>query len=259
MAYCSPAVKSDFDAHLESNYRVNLDANVPNTTLGALVKGIRYNALSGGSGMLDLEPHIFLDEALRAPRVAYAPDGVSGQSPASASAAKSAVTNPKFGASHAGAYYYCVEAAGAGFCSSPAVTGAVTVAAGDKVTLTINQSAGGAETYYNIYRSKLAGSSTPADMRFIGRVVKAGATTTFDDFNAVIPGTSNILLLTTGKEADALRWLQMIPPAKIPMAMTSLAYKFACLYIAALRVTLPKKHGMITNVLPSNAVWKPFN
>lgn len=260
VAVVSPMVKADFDANLESNYRVNLDSNIPNTTLGALVKGVRYNALSGGDGMLDLEPHIFLDEAMGAPRITYAADGVSGNAPASVTAAKTAVTNPLFAAPHAGAYYYCVEAAGAGFCSAPTVSGAaVTVAAGDKVTLTISQSAGGQETYYNVYRGRLAGTNQPADMRFIGRVKKAGATTTFDDTNAAIPGTSNIIVLSSNKQADALRWLQMIPPAKIAMAMTSLAYRFACLYIAALRVTLPKKHGLITNVLPSNAVWKPFN
>ena len=260
VAYCSPAVKSDFDAHLESNYRVNLDGNIPSTTLGALVKGVRYNALSGGSGLLDLEPHIFLDEAMKAPKNVYASDGVSGNAPASVTAAKSAVTNPLFVEANAGAYYYCVEAAGAGYCSAPVILGsAITVAAGDKVTLTITQSSGSAETYYNVYRGRLGGSNAASDMRFIGRVVKAGSTTTFEDTNSVIPGTSEILLLTTEKSADALRWLQMIPPAKIPMAMTTLQYRFACLYIAALRVTLPKKHGLITNVLPTGAAWKPFN
>ncbi|HWQ08265.1 MAG TPA: hypothetical protein VN436_04130 [Holophaga sp.] len=259
VAYMSPLVKADFDAHLESNYRVNLDANIPNTTLGAMVKGVRYNALSGGSGMFDLEPHIFLDENMRAPRLAYAPDGVSGNAPASVAAVASAASNDYFESDHAGAYYYCVEAAGAGYCSAPTVSSAaVTVAAGNKVVLTIAQSSDGAETYYNVYRSKQGGSNTAADMRFIGRVVKGGTTTTFTDLNTSIPGTSNIIMLTTGKEADALRWLQMIPPAKIPMAMTTLAYRFACLYIAALRVTLPKKHGMLINVLPSSATWKPF-
>jgi len=39
--------------------------------------------------------------------------------------------------------------------------------------------------------------------------------------------------------------------------MTSLQYRFAVLYIAALRLALPKKHALFTNILPSNATWIP--
>jgi hypothetical protein len=39
--------------------------------------------------------------------------------------------------------------------------------------------------------------------------------------------------------------------------MTSLQYRFAVLYIACLRLAMPKKNALITNILPSNAIWIP--
>jgi hypothetical protein len=251
----SPSVKADFDGHLESGYRVNLDANIPNTVLGALVKSIKYNGLGVGNGIMDLYAHVFLDENMREPVENYASTETSGNVPAgvTGSATGSDGTIP------AGNYAYRVEAAGPGFVSATTlVTGTtVTVGATNHVALTISQSSGGAESYYNVYRSSKNGSSASSACRFIGRVAKGGATTTFTDTNATIPGTSQALMLTTAPQYDALRLVQMAPPSKIPMAMTSLQYQFAVLYVACLRLALPKKHALITNILPSNATWLP--
>jgi hypothetical protein len=250
---CSPSVKADYDGHLEAGYRVNLDANVPNTTLGALVKSIKYNGLGVGNGVLDLYPHPFLDENMRQPVENYAPTETSGSAPVGISGAASGTT----GSIPAGNYYYRAEAAGPGFVSTSVVSTAVTVAATNIVTLTITASAGQSESYYNIYRSSKNGASTSSLTRFIGRVARTGGSTTFVDSNASIPGTSNAIILTSAPQFDALRLVQMAPPAKIPLAMTSLQYNFAVMYIACLRLTLPKKHALITNILPSNATWQP--
>jgi hypothetical protein len=254
---CSPAVKADFDGHLESGYRVNLDSAIPNTTLGALVKSIKYNGLGIGNGVLDLYPHVFLDENMRQPVENYAATEVSGNAPASMAAVASgtSATIP------AGTYSYRVEAAGPGFVSpTTLLTGStVAVTLGQQVALTITQSSGAAESYYNVYRSSKSssGSTVSSQMRFIGRIAKAGTTTVFTDTNASIPGTSQALMLTSAPQFDALRLVQMAPPSKIPLAMTSLQYQFAVMYLACLRLSLPKKHALITNILPSNAVWVP--
>lgn len=258
----SPLCKADFDTHLESSYRVNLDQNVPSTVLGALVKGIRYNGLGVGNGILDLEPHPFMDERIKAPVSTYADaSAITGQAPVSITAGVPAA-NPAsvFLAAHAGAYYYAVEACSAGVVSNPTVIGAaVTVAAGNRVVLTITASAGGLETYYKVFRGRKGGTNAPADMRLIGRIVKAGATTVFNDDNIDIPGTSDALMLSSNPNVGAIRLLQMAPPSKLPLAMTALEYRFVMFYIAALRVATPKKLGLVKNILPTNKTWDPFN
>jgi len=251
----SPACKADFDGHLEAGYRVNLDANVPSTTLGAMVKSIKYNGLGIGNGVLDLYPHVFLDENMRQPVENFAATEISGNAPASMTGVASGAT----GSIPAGTYAYRVEAAGPGFVSSSVlVTGStVVVAATNQVALTITQSSGAAESYYNVYRSSKNGSTASNMCRFIGRVAKTGATTVFTDTNATIPGTSQAIMLTSAPQYDALRLVQMAPPSKIPLAMTTLQYQFAVMYLACLRLSLPKKHALITNILPSNATWLP--
>jgi hypothetical protein len=248
---CSPAVKADYDGHLEAGYRVNLDANVPSTTLGALVKSIKYNGLGIGNGVLDLYPHPFLDENMRQPVENYASTETSGTPPTSITGVASGTS----GSIPAGNYYYRCEAAGPGFVTASIASAQVTVAATNLVTLTIATS--GSEAYYNIYRSNKNGAVTSSNTRFIGRVARTGASTPFVDTNASIPGTSNAIILTSAPQFDALRLVQMAPPAKIPLAMTVLQYNFAVLYIACLRLTLPKKHALIQNILPSNATWLP--
>jgi hypothetical protein len=198
---------------------------------------------------------VFLDENMRQPVENFAATEISGNAPASMTGVASGAT----GSIPAGTYAYRVEAAGPGFVSSSVlVTGStVVVAATNQVALTITQSSGAAESYYNVYRSSKNGSTASNMCRFIGRVAKTGATTVFTDTNATIPGTSQAIMLTSAPQYDALRLVQMAPPSKIPLAMTTLQYQFAVMYLACLRLSLPKKHALITNILPSNATWLP--
>lgn len=256
--YCSPLVKADFDSHLESGYRVNLDANIPNTEIGALVKAIRYNGLGVGQGILDLQPHVYLDEAIKAPVSTYAQaENLTLTAPASVAGVAAADAASKFLAGHAGDYVYRAEAASGGNVSLTVASAAVTVAAGDKVTLTISQGPS-VETYYNIYRGRKGAAGAATDVRLIGRVKKAGATTTFVDRNTTIPGTSVAMMLSTGLNQQAIRLLQMCPPSKLPLALTGLNYRWVIFAIMGLRVAQPKKLGIIKNILPSNATWTPF-
>jgi len=257
----SPLTKADFDTHLESSYRVNLDQNVPSTVLGALVKAVRYNGLGIGNGIMDLEPHPFLDERIKAPISTYADSSsITGQTPVSVTAAHGANGASQFLAAHAGNYYYAAEACSAGVVSNPAIlASAVAVSAGDAVTLTITASAGNTETYYKVYRGRKNGTNLATDMRYIGRVVKAGATTPFIDYNADLPGCSDALVLSSSPNVGAFRLLQMAPPSKLPLAMTALQYRFVMFYLAALRIAVPKKLGLIKNILPTAKTWDPFN
>jgi hypothetical protein len=170
---------------------------------------------------------------------------------------------------HYGRYYYLVIARNDSGFSNHVITAAADVTSGNRVTLTIQQSAGGLETCYEIYRSKkLAGTAAaPAatagtdNYRRIGVVAKAagvGAATFVDD-NTSIPGTSEIYLITNKPEKDAIDIAVFAEPFQFPLASESRPiYPFLGILMAALRVTKPRQHAIIKNVLPTRSTWNPF-
>ena len=140
-------------------------------------------------------------------------------------------------------------------------TAQIAVAAGNKVTLTITASAANTETGYAIYRSRQNGTNTTNDFRLVKIVKKSGATTNFVDLNRDIPGTVTVPLLNMAPGADAIGWRQFQPMTKIPLpfgvgGMPVISW-FQMLF-GYLRVTKPKHHGFVKNILPANATWRPF-
>jgi hypothetical protein len=169
----------------------------------------------------------------------------------------------QFTASRAGNYYYAVASIGATGqgLSQISKSAQIAVAAGQKVTLTITASAGATESGYAVYRSRQNGTNADADFRLMGYVKKTGATTTYVDLNRDIPGTVKVPLLNLGPNADAIGWRQFQPMTKIPLPFgiggVPVISWFQFLF-GYLRVTKPKHHGYIKNILPSNAKWRPF-
>jgi len=169
----------------------------------------------------------------------------------------------KFSASRAGNYYYAVEAIGAnGEGMTQLVKSAqVAVAAGDKVTLTVTASAAGTESGYRIFRGRQNGTNAASDLRLMAVVKKAGATTTYVDKNRDIPGTVRVPLLNLGPNADAIGWRQFQTMTKVPLPFgvggVPVISWFAFLF-GYLRVTKPKHHGYVKNVLSSQSRWRPF-
>ena len=188
--------------------------------------------------------------------VAFKPAGISAD--ASVSDASST-----FSASRAGNFHYAVAGIGAnGEGQSPVlVSSQVAIAAGKKVTLTITQSAAGTEKGYAIYRSRQNGTNTVSDLRLVKVVPKSGATTTYVDLNRDIPGTVSVPLLNMAPSADAIGWRQFQSMTKIPLPFGVggvPVISFFQFLFGYLRVTKPKHHGYIKNVLPSLAKWRPF-
>jgi hypothetical protein len=261
LLYTSTACKGDLDNCLISGYRVNLDSAVPNTVTGVPMKGIRYSAAGIGEGYMDLVPHAYIEED-KLPVCVQAPNSVGPQGPPAAVAASAAnLTSSMFVASQSGNYYYAVEACQPGQVSALTfIPAAVAVSAGEAVTLAITPSAANTETDYRIYRGRLNGTNQPDDVRLIARVAKAtNGTTTFVDYNQVIPGTSEAFMLTSAPQKRALTWIQMLPLTQYPLAQTDLSIRWAVLLLGALRIPDARKHGVITNILPKNAAWRPFN
>lgn len=187
----------------------------------------------------------------------------AGINPVSIAGVAATDVQSMFTAPRAGNYYYAVEAIGAtGQGMSQLVKSAqVAVTAGQKVTLTITASASGAESGYRIFRGRLNGTNGNSDFRLMAVVKKAGATTTFVDLNRKIPGTIKVPLLNLGQSADAIGWRQFQPMTKIPLPFgvggVPVISWFQFLF-GYLRITKPKHHGYIENILPAQAKWNPF-
>ncbi|EDZ0839924.1 hypothetical protein GJ904_17775 [Salmonella enterica] len=148
---------------------------------------------------------------------------------------------------------------------------AAKLTSGQGVTVEITPSAGGKETGYAIYRGRQGvvpkdvnalTKEEIADFRLLKVIARddKNATTTFTDVNRDIPGTVTVPMLNLSAGADAIGWRQFQPMTKIPLpfgvgGMPVMSW-FQFLF-GYLRVTKPKHHGMIKNILPKNSKWKP--
>ncbi|EDL8063694.1 hypothetical protein CTA21_16205 [Salmonella enterica] len=96
-------------------------------------------------------------------------------------------------------------------------------------------------------------------VKYIAKDTK-NATTKWTDNNRDIPGTVCAPLLNLGAGADAIGWRQFQPMTKIPLpfgvgGMPVMSW-FQFLF-GYLRMTKPRHHGYIKNILPSTASWRP--
>lgn len=256
--FLSQLVQADFDTGLDPAFRVPL-TNVPNggISLGAPVVGVRTSW-----GDIANCPDVFINDGdqtvpfqVTYPTLATANTGLK---PTLAKAVASDVES-KFGASHAGNYYYLVTGLNANGQSDGVISTQQAVAAGEKCTLTITASVGGLETGYAIYRSRKNGTNAPSDFRLMARVPKAGATTTYVDLNRDIPGTTSAYVLNMNPGDHAINWRQLLPMMRFPLYPTNAAViPWAQLMFGYLRITKRRHHAVIKNILPNGAKWKPF-
>lgn len=257
------SVQQDLNTGLDPAYRWTPGGgNTP--VLGGHVEGIR---LTNGTLKTNMDTFIHDEEnpmvypfevnfsAAAVANAAFKPVSIAG--------ARASNTASQFGATRAGNYYYAVAAIGASGQGMTEVVKSTQVAvqAGDGVTLTITQSAAATETGYAIYRGRQNGTNTTNDFRLMKVVKKTGATTTFVDVNRDIPGTVSVPLLNMGQGADAIGWRQFQPMTKIPLPFGIGGipqYSWFQFLFGYLRITKPKHHGYIKNILPSQAKWRPF-
>lgn len=258
--YMSQLVQSDMDIGLDPAFRVPLN-DVPGggISLGAPVRGFRTSW-----GDIAAVADVFVrDEAqkkpfeLLYPAVATANAGMVCAAVPTGVAASDA--SSAFGASHAGNYYYAVAGVSKAGQSAVSKSAAITVAAGDKVTLTITDSAGATETGYVIYRSRKNGTNATSDFRECARVAYGGATTTWVDYNRDIPGTSKAYLLNQSPAHHAITWRKLLPLTRFALYPTTAAVvPWALLLFGYLRISKRQQHIVFKNIVPSGASWKPF-
>lgn len=258
--FFSQLVQSDFDTNLDPAFRVALNGGgLDSMKLGSPVIGIRTSW-----GDIKTMADVFVkDQAQQAPfEVLYPAVATANASlaPVSVTADASATdTASQFTGSAVGLYYWFVCGLNAAGQSTGVLTTQTTVASGKRVTLTITRSAGAQETGYAIYRSRQGGTNAAADVRLITRIPVVGATTPFVDFNADIPGTTKAFMLNMTPGDSAITWRQLLPMLKFPLYPTvSAVIPWAQLLFGYLRISKRRHHGVIKNILPNGALWRPF-
>lgn len=258
--YVSPLVGADLDANLDPAYRVPL-ANGQETKRGTPVRGIVTS-----EGDIALHRDIYIrDQGMQSPfELAHAAVASANSAMVCASVPTGVTANDaasKFGAGHAGNYYYAVAGYSQAGQSAVAKSAQIAIAAGEKCTLTITASSGATETGYVIYRSRKNGTNATADFREVCRVAKGGATTTWVDYNREVPGTSKAYLLNMNPGYTAITWRKMLPLTRFQLFATAAngaVLPWALLMFGYLRISKRRQHVMIRNILPSASPWKPF-
>lgn len=267
--FMSQMVQADFDKGLDPAFRVPL----PGLGNGGLTIGAPVNGIRTSWGDIATQNDVFIREDLRKQpfEVLYPAIAASNSTiaPASVVATDGGLdASSQFTAPQAGNYYYAVAGVTAAGASAIVKSAQFAVVAGKKVTVTITASAGGQETGYIVYRSRLNGGNSTAgsvagqgsDFREVCRVAKAGATTVFTDYNAEIPGTTKAFILNMAPSSMAITWRQLLPMLRFPLYPTvSATIPWAQLMFGYLRIGKRRHHAMIKNILPTSQAWKPFN
>jgi hypothetical protein len=168
--------------------------------------------------------------------------------PDSVTAATASDSASKFFTADAGDYLYTVHAIDDhGISAATAVSAAVAVAAGRKVTLTITPAANNPGTGFIICRSAKDGTET-MEMARIGLDMQ-NSTTLFADLNDDLPGTADMLLLTENKLQSVIDFYQLLPLRLYNLPPTRrLTRPMVIALWGALDLKVPEWCGIIKNV-----------
>lgn len=157
--------------------------------------------------------------------------------------AAAAVSNPLFIAGDAGDYRYAIVGVGSdGKTAAVQDSGAVTVAAGDEVTMTL--ASGSDVLFYEIYRTKVNAAAGTGQL--IARVARSGATQVFTDSNATLPGTTIAIMFQMDSEAVTFR--QLSPMTRVPLATIDSSVRWMQLLYGVPVLHTPGKIYMFKNV-----------
>ncbi|WP_293371594.1 hypothetical protein [Nevskia sp.] len=262
--FLSVDTQTDIDTYLDPAFRVSLTNNFTDLQIGSPV-----SAMKTSFGKIANNPDVFIrDERYKMPfelidegsfaAVAAANDVFK---PASIAASAPATTaGSKFVTAQAGNFYYAVAGITSKGQSTIRVSAQVAIAAGQGVVLTIAPSPGGTETGYVLYRGRRNGTNAPSDLREMVRIPRApSGNTTYTDINEEIPGTTKAYLLNMTTGAKAITWQQFLPMMKFPFYPNgTVTIPWAQLLFGYLRLGKARHHVLYKNIVPTNAVWKPF-
>lgn len=242
--YCSPKVLSDLVKAFFPKERYDLLSKRADGKIGLDIAGY-----TSPSGDVRFQPDVFIDDGGSPPAAAV---GDATKIPATPTQTASA-TSPgdalsKFVAADAGDYYYKVCACNRyGKSIKIAIeAGAITVAAGDKVTWGVTPGSAVTVSWYEVYRTKKGGAA--GTERLIMRVPNtAGAgQLTFNDYNNYLPGCTTAYLFQ--QNAEAMSFKQLAPMVKIPLATVDSSIRWMQLLYGVPVVYAYGRHVLYINV-----------
>lgn len=179
------------------------------------------------------------------------PAFVAGNDATAAASAKS-----KFKAADAGVYKYAIVAVNSKGFSESLKSSAVTVAAGDKVSMAVAQDNN--VTYYRIYRTAMvAVGQTPDDITFklIAEVpaaeLQAQGGKTFSDFNITRHNCSHIVFAQ--HDGNIMEFARLLDFIRRPLAEVSAVKPFLLMLFGSPIVKVPSKMFVVRNAGVSTA------
>jgi hypothetical protein len=148
----------------------------------------------------------------------------------------------------AGAYVYYATAVNelgeSALFQTTTTGGAVTITAGQVVTVTITAGTGTSRAF-NVYRSNAGG--TLASARFVGRAISGGTTTVFLDLGNKRPGFVTGFLV----DSATMSLKELAPYSRVKLAQTDLSSPEAHFRFLTLAVTQPRKNVLVDNLVGS--------
>ena len=227
---------------------------------GNLVFGTEGLKIAGPGGLVSIEsaplmlpnqdPTSAAASSGENPPNAGAAVALNGGSPSAA-----AVASSKFLAADAGDYIYQIVGVGDGGITKSLTTSAVTVAAGDSVTISINDdgiarspatSDGTGLRYYRVYRSSKNGAAGTCKYMWTYPAFGSAEDTQILDDNLHIPNTSPVFLLQM--DPGVMYWAQLLDFIRRPLAQTKTTVPFLLMLFGAPHVKVPTKCHVIDNV-----------
>jgi len=202
--------------------------------------GVRELEIQSPYGPVPVKSAPFLFNAYKAPTDASG----TANAPANNSGVTGAVSvdaSSKFEAADAGDYIYRVVSVNNDGYSQPVNSAAVTVAAGEIVTLTIAAQADA--VFFKIYRTEAGGLAENATL--IGEIKSASGATTFIDSNAVRPNCSKIVFVQ--HDPDVLEFARLLDFFRRPLAEVATSKPFLLMLFGSPIVKVPSKMWVLQN------------
>jgi hypothetical protein len=240
--YCADGAYSDLAKSFYPAERLPLTpAGFTDGMVGVQIRGFHSMV-----GPIMFNPDVFIEFGGAVPSAAEGDaskrPGLPTEDVAPAAGAGSAAN--LFGAADAGDYSYSIVAINRyGKAAALATTGPVTVAATQKVTMSIGNGSPVASAY-EIYRSAKDGATTTE--RLMMTVAWSADPTVITDENLYLPGTSTAFMIQ--QNLDFFSFKQLCPFVKIPLATVDTSARWMQLLYGAPTVYAPAKAAIYINV-----------
>ena len=239
--YCAYGPYSDLAKQFYPKERYDLPAPKDG------IVGIKVTHFQSQAGPIAFQPDVFVPNGPRetAPVAGSGPAAKRPNAP-TVVAAPPAHSNAasKFVADDAGTYFYQVTAVNKSGESAPTrfpAAGTVTVAAGDRVSMTVGDGGQGT-TGYKIYRTKKGGSTA----YYLRSIARSGATQVLTDDNQDLPATSKAWLCQMNLEG--LSFKQLAPFSRIPLSTIDTSLRWMQILYGSPTVYAPGKFVRVINV-----------